>query len=49
MDGRAQHVDAPGGVLDHGQDVSLRPLEQIHGKEVARDDRLSLGTEKLRP
>jgi len=37
-------MDAAGGVLDHGQDVSLRLIEQVHGKEVARDDRLSLET-----
>ena len=38
-----KNVDAPGGVLDHGHRVGFGAGEQVHGEEVARDDRLGLG------
>jgi hypothetical protein len=47
--GDPEDADAPGGVLDHGQDVSLGAVEQVGGEEVARQDRLGLGAQELRP
>jgi hypothetical protein len=49
MQGDSADADAPGGVLDHRQDVGLGAVEQVGGKEVARQDRLGLGTRELRP
>jgi hypothetical protein len=49
MQGDSEDADAPGGVLDHHQDIGLGAVEQVGGKEVARQDRLSLGTQELRP
>ena len=43
----AEDADAPGGVLDDGQDVGLGAVEQIGGEEVARQDRLGLGAQEL--
>ena len=40
----SEDADPPGGVLDHRQDIGLGAVEQVGGKEVARQDRLSLGT-----
>ena len=45
----AEDADAPGGVLDHGQDIGLGAIEQVGGEEVARQDRLGLGAQELRP
>jgi hypothetical protein len=45
----SEDADAPGGVLDHGQDIGLGAIEQFRGDEVARQDRLGLGTQELRP
>ena len=45
----SEDADAPGGVLDHGQDMSLGAVEQVGGEEVARKDRLGLGAQELRP
>src|ERR1019366_4342407 len=39
----------PGGVLDHGQDVSPGTAGQVNGEEVAGQDRLGLGTLELLP
>jgi hypothetical protein len=36
-------------VLDHGQDVGLGAVQQVGGEEVARQDRLGLGAQELRP
>jgi hypothetical protein len=45
----AEDAEAPGGVLDHGQDVSLGAVEQFRREEVARQDRLGLGAQELGP
>src|ERR1017187_8520390 len=49
MLGDAEDADAPAAVLDHGQDVSLGAAGQAGGEEVARQDRLGLGAQELRP
>jgi hypothetical protein len=49
MQGDSEDADAPGGVLDHGQDISLGAIEQVSHEEVARQDRLGLGAQELRP
>jgi hypothetical protein len=49
VQGDPEDADAPGGVLDHGQDVSLRAVQQVRGEEIARQDRLGLGAQELRP
>ena len=49
MQSDAEDADAPGGVLDHGQDIGLGAIEQVGGEEVARRDRLGLGVRQLRP
>ncbi|MGI8447350.1 MAG: hypothetical protein ACR2MP_09265 [Streptosporangiaceae bacterium] len=43
----AEDADAPGRVLDYGQDVGLGAVEQVDREEVARQDRLSLRTQEL--
>jgi len=45
----AEDADAPGRVLDHGQDVGLGAVEQIDAEEVAGQDRLGLGAQELCP
>src|SRR5450755_5019029 len=45
----SENPDAPAGVLDHGQDIGLGPIEQVRREEVARQDRLGLGTQEQRP
>jgi hypothetical protein len=47
--GGSEDADAPGGVLDHGQDVGLGAVEQVGGEQVARQDCLGLGAQELRP
>ena len=47
MQGDPEDADAPGGVLDHGQDVGLGAVEQVDREEVARQDRLGLGAQEL--
>jgi hypothetical protein len=42
MQGDPEDADAPGRVLDHGQDVGLGAVEQVDHEEVARQDRLGL-------
>jgi len=45
----AEDADAPRRVLDHHQDAGLGAVEQVDGEEVARQDRLGLRTQELRP
>ena len=47
MQGDAEDADAPGRVLDHGQDVGLGAVEQVDREEVARQDRAGLGVQEL--
>jgi hypothetical protein len=47
MEGDAEDSDAPGRVLDYGQDVSLGAVEQVDCEEVAGQDRLGLGAQEL--
>jgi hypothetical protein len=42
-------ADPAGAVLHHGQDVSLRAVEQVGGEEVQRQDPLRLRSQELRP
>ena len=49
MPGGSEDPDAAGAVLDDGQDVDLRAVEQAGGEEVQRQDPLRLGPEELRP
>jgi hypothetical protein len=42
-------ADAPGRVLDHGQDIDLGAVEQVGREEVARQDRLGLRSQELQP
>ena len=49
MQSDPEDADAPGGVLDHGQDVSLGAVQQARGEEIARQDRLGLGAQELQP
>jgi hypothetical protein len=44
-----EDADAPGGMLDHGEDVSLSAVQQIRGEEIACQDRLGLGAQELWP
>src|ERR1039457_1892111 len=44
-----ENPDAPAGVLDHGQDVSLGAIEKVGCEEVARQDRLGLRAQEQRP
>jgi TOTE conflict system primase-like protein len=49
MLGGTQDPDQAGTVLDDGQDVDLRAIEEIGGEEVKRQDPLRLGPQELRP
>ena len=49
VQGDAEDSDAPGRVLDHGQDVGLGAVEQVDCEEVAGQDRVGLGAQELRP
>jgi hypothetical protein len=49
VQGDAEDADAPGRVLDHGQDVSQGAAGQVDREEVARQDRVGLGAQELRP
>ena len=49
VQGDSEDADAPRGVLDHGQDVSLGAIEQICREEVTRQDCLGLGAQEQRP
>src|SRR5271166_4283012 len=45
----SEDADAPGGVLDHGQDVGPGAIEQFRGEKVTRHDRLGLRAQEQRP
>jgi hypothetical protein len=47
MQGDSEDADAPGRVLDHGQDIGAGAVEQVGGEEVARQDRVGLGVQEL--
>jgi hypothetical protein len=47
MEGTAEDSDAPGCVLDYGQDVGLGAVEQVDREEVAGQDGLGLGAQEL--
>jgi hypothetical protein len=47
MQGDAEDADAPGRVLDYGQDIGLGAVEQVDGEEVARQDDLGLGAQEV--
>jgi hypothetical protein len=49
MQSDSEDADAPGGVLDNGQDVGLGAAGQVGREEVTRQDRLGLGAQELRP
>jgi hypothetical protein len=49
MQGDPQDTDAPGRMLDHGQDIGLGAIGQVGREEVACQDRLGLGPQELRP
>jgi hypothetical protein len=49
MQGDSEDADAPGGVLDHGQDVGMGAVEQVGLEEVARQDRVGPGVQELGP
>jgi hypothetical protein len=49
MQSDSEDADAPGGVLYHGQNIGLGAAEQVGCEEVARQDRLGLGAQELRP
>jgi hypothetical protein len=44
-----EDADTPAGVLYHSQDVGLGAVEQAGREEVARQDRVGLGAQELRP
>ena len=43
----AEDADAPGRVFYYGQDVAMGAVEQVDREEVARQDRVGLGAQKL--
>jgi hypothetical protein len=47
MLGDAEDADAPGGVVDYGQDAGRGAAGQVGGEEVAGQDRLGLGAQEL--
>jgi hypothetical protein len=47
--GGSEDPDAAGAVLDDGQDVDRRAIEQVGGEEVQRQDPLCLRPQELRP
>jgi hypothetical protein len=42
-----EDADAPGGVLDGGQDVGRGAVEQVGCEEVTGQDRVGLGAQEL--
>jgi hypothetical protein len=46
MLGASEDPDAADAVLDYGQDVDLRAVEEIGGEEVQRQDSLRLGPQE---
>jgi hypothetical protein len=49
MRGGSEDADAPGGVLDHGQDIGSGAAGQAGREEAACQDRVGLGAQELRP
>jgi hypothetical protein len=47
--GRSEDAYPAGAVLYNGKDVGLRPVEQIGGEQVQRQDPLRLGPQELGP
>jgi hypothetical protein len=47
--GGAEDPDAARAMLDHGQDIHLRAVEEVGGKEVKRQDPLCLRSQELGP
>ena len=47
--GSAKDPDAARAMLDHGQDIHLRAVEEVGGKEVKRQDPLCLRSQELGP
>jgi hypothetical protein len=47
--GGVEDTDAAGAMLDCGQDVDLRAVEEIGGEKVQRQDPLCLRSQELRP
>jgi hypothetical protein len=47
--GSAKDPDAARAMLDHGQDIHLRAVEEVGGKEVKRQDLLCLRSQELGP
>ena len=47
MQGGSEDADAPGGVLDHHQDIGLGAVEQVDAEEVAGQDRFGLRAQEL--
>jgi hypothetical protein len=45
----SEDADAPAGVLDYGQDISLGTVEQAGREKVARQDCTGLRAQELRP
>ncbi len=43
----AGNADAPGGVLDHREDIDGRAIEQVDGEQVGSQDDFCLGAQKL--
>jgi len=49
MLGSTEDPGTAGAMLDHGQDIHLRAVKEIGGKEVKRQDPLCLRSQELRP
>jgi hypothetical protein len=49
MLGGSEDPDAASGVLDNGQNVDLRAIEQVGREEVQRQRRLGLGPQEFGP
>jgi hypothetical protein len=47
MLGDSEDADAPGGVLDYGQDAGRGAAGQVGGEEVAGQARVGLGGQEL--
>jgi hypothetical protein len=45
----AENADAPGGVLDHREDIDGRAIEQVDGEEAGGQDGCCLGAKELAP
>jgi hypothetical protein len=49
MIGGAQHADAPGGMLDDGQDVQALPVQSDGLDEIAGQQDVGLGAQEVGP